>query len=412
MSNNKTLKNSLLEKELMCDKNYDLFDYINENDIKQIINIFRKYNYKINLNLLDKEHNNPLILAIKKIKPMSYVTLSCVCPFIKINYYDVSDVCSLFLTQKCDINHKNIFGETALLVAIKKFYYLNKNWIDKCNEPLDSLETFHNLIILLIKKNSDVNVIDIFGYTPLMYCVRILSQHNKKYIMNIINFLIEKKCDLNNISKDGKTALILVLENQYIHDLISIKNKILTTNANNDDKNNDDGNNDDVNNGNDITKYNVIKILLDNNIKIDIQNNFINNTECLVSLGDYYYVNQNIDKMKECYVAAIKNGNYDAKIKLFNYFCKRNSHHLITKEECDLIKNIFLKKPSFVILVKSKYFHSEGECSVCLEDTNNIVKLPCHDEHIICVDCVYKLKKNICPFCRVIFPRNITEFYM
>ena len=128
-------------------------------------------------------------------------------------------------------------------------------------------------------------------------------------------------------------------------------------------------------------------------------------------LGDYFFYYNDFNKMKDCYIGAIKSGNYLAKMKLFCFYSEKNGSKLITQNETILIQNIFKKKAAFVILLKSKYFHIEDECSVCLEDTNNIVRLPCHDEHIICLSCIYKLKSNICPFCRDVFPRNIKEFY-
>jgi len=40
----------------------------------------------------------------------------------------------------------------------------------------------------------------------------------------------------------------------------------------------------------------------------------------------------------------------------------------------------------------------QGECNICLE-TNDLVTLPCHDTHTICVNCIDKIPDE-CPFCR------------
>ena len=40
---------------------------------------------------------------------------------------------------------------------------------------------------------------------------------------------------------------------------------------------------------------------------------------------------------------------------------------------------------------------SDNECVMCL-DSNNIISLPCHENHKICNLCVKKIKS--CPFCR------------
>jgi hypothetical protein len=51
----------------------------------------------------------------------------------------------------------------------------------------------------------------------------------------------------------------------------------------------------------------------------------------------------------------------------------------------------------------------QGECNICLE-TNDLVTLPCHNTHTICVNCIDRIPDE-CPFCREKKCKRILKSY-
>jgi ankyrin repeat protein len=347
--------------------NYKLLKYINGNEIMLIIELFKEQAGVLSLDLLDNDKNTLLMIAIKKIIPRSYIIFNTVCPIIQKKLFNIIDVCELFIINGCNINNKNIYGESALILAIKNLQF------NMYHDNTENGNIIYRLIEILIKNNADINLPDNKGYTALMHCINLTVPENKRQCNNIINLLlINSNINITYLGNDGQSAFVLALNN------------------------------------NNIYQENLL-IFLGRNSSISLDVNFTDDN-LLLKMGDIYKVNGNIDKMKKCYIRAIEMGNSNAKSKLFYYYCENNRPDLITEEESKIIKNIFTRPYAFYILLKSKYFHSIGECSVCLEDVNNIIKLPCHNEHFICLECVYRLRQNVCPFCRSIFPRNIIDF--
>lgn len=41
---------------------------------------------------------------------------------------------------------------------------------------------------------------------------------------------------------------------------------------------------------------------------------------------------------------------------------------------------------------------SKIECGICLENKFFVSKTPC--SHYLCIDCLFRLKQTICPYCR------------
>jgi len=226
--------------------------------------------------------------------------------------------------------------------------------------------------MLLNEGNANVNLQDNFGYTPLIHCIKLTSETNTVQSIKITKLLLTYNADINMEDNDKKTAIFFALKNKNVSE-------------------------------------ETLKLLINKNPKIDFDNNLLSADELNV-LAMIYKSCEKFDEMKKCSAVAIKMGSISAKLNLFNYYCGINKINSISKEEVTQIKNLFKKKASFVILFKSKYFHYAGECPVCFENVNDIVSLPCHSEHKMCTDCVNKLKKNICPFCREFFYRNIQEF--
>jgi len=108
-----------LTEETIDNINYDLLDYINDNKITKIINILQNDNNKVSFNFSDKNGNSLLMAAIMQIKPDYITTFSIVCPFFSKRHYDILDVCPLLLKNNKNINKKNNYGETALILAVK-----------------------------------------------------------------------------------------------------------------------------------------------------------------------------------------------------------------------------------------------------------------------------------------------------
>lgn len=369
---NNSLQNKTINKkiddnnyQLMDDINNQLMKYINKNDIMDILKLFKKYNNKIDLNYKDNDKNTFLMLVIKKIKPKSYITLDIVCPIIRKKILDITDICDLFIKNELNINNQNIYGENALFFAIEKLQFI------EYNDDTKNQFIIYKLIELLINNHIDINLANNKGYNSLMYCILLTSGFNKKQSNNIIQLLLKHNVKINHFSNDGKSALELALNNPHIY-------------------------------------FETIKLFLDEEPNTDFINNFTN-LDLLVKLGDIYKTCGNIDKMKECFIRAINLDNLQAKIKLFYYYYSSTKPEFITKDESILINNLFKTESAFVILLKSKHFHTIGECFICMEESNNIIKLPCHNNHLICLNCIYKLKKNVCPFCGKKFPRNINE---
>jgi hypothetical protein len=367
INENKNTNENINENKKINDINYKLLKYINENEIKSIIELYKEHRNTICLNLADNNKNTFLMLAIKKIMPKTVIVFNRVCPIIQKKNLNIMDVCNIFINNECNINKKNIYGDSALLLAVKNLQ------LKVYNDNTDNENIIYRLVDILLKNNADINLADSKGYTALMHCINLAVPTNKKQCNAIINLLLNKSnIDITYLGNDGKSALFLALGNKNIN-------------------------------------QEIIKLILDKYSDINFEANFIDEN-LLVNLGDIYKMHGNIDKMKRCFIRAIELGNSHAKSKLFYYYCEKNRPDLITEEESKIIKNIFTKPYAFFILLKSRYFHNFGECTVCLEDVNNIIKLPCHNEHFMCLECIYRLKQNICPFCRAIFPRDITDF--
>jgi hypothetical protein len=75
---------------------------------------------------------------------------------------------------------------------------------------------------------------------------------------------------------------------------------------------------------------------------------------------------------------------------LMNRMIKNNNNNLI-----DEIKNDSDERQIFAALLFTKD-DDEMKCSVCLENTTNTLKC----DHYLCMSCIHKMKKGLCPLCR------------
>jgi ankyrin repeat protein len=263
------------------------------------------------------------------------------------------DIIHYFLENNTNINNQNINGETPLILAIKQF--------EKKDNVINT-NTIYKIIELLFVNNINVNICDNSGYSALMYCVKFITNYNEKEIIEIIRLLFKQNANKTIISNDGESCFSIAYNNK------KIPVELMTYFINN-----------------------------ESNITNHIP---ISNSNIISTIGDQCKKNNDINEMKKHYFLAIKLGNTNAKNNLFNYYVSINNHHLIKQQEFSFLSRYYCKIYSFALLYKCSFSHERNECSICLEDVDNIVKLPCHSEHKLCANCVTILKQKICPFCR------------
>jgi ankyrin repeat protein len=170
----------------------------------QIIKLLLEYGS--NANTTDKIGNNALHLAIR--------TRSL-------------EICKIIITYISDVNAKYNTGETALHIAcnlqlldIVNLLIDNKINID-IQDYSHEVTALHysvilnnvNLVKLLLKNNADPNIQDIFGNTPLHYCI---GENN----FEIFNLLISSKnikniINMNMWNIDGEIPLHMILKQNY-----------------------------------------------------------------------------------------------------------------------------------------------------------------------------------------------------
>ena len=145
-----------------------------------------------------------------------------------------------------DINQKNKYGETPLMVALeKRFDKYSKNIISKLINEKTDLNQINDLsetpLMIIIKyyhnlDENELGILDLFkskknriklnhkddnGDSILMIALK------KKYDEYYIDyFLINEKTDFEEINSDGNTPFMLALENRYSQEIF----KLLTDN--------------------------------------------------------------------------------------------------------------------------------------------------------------------------------------
>lgn len=189
------LENSIIESYPMY---IDLFKFL--------------INKKLNINATDTYNNTPLHIALSHCN------------------YKIADI---LIKHGANINIKNIGNQIALHVVLEIFIdrkprYLYENYILK-------------IVNVLLKSTTDIDVIDVNGYTPLhlalknrrINTVKMLLKHGVNPMIktrdgesvlhlaviylrnnfNIINYLIKiKRVDINEIDNEGNTPLIIAFE--------------------------------------------------------------------------------------------------------------------------------------------------------------------------------------------------------
>ena len=169
-----------------------------------IVKLLIKYNS--NPHIVDAEGYNALHLAIRS------GNIEIVKPIVSV---------------MSNIDTKTIKGETALHIAINYQYnsmaeYLlnegaSSNMVDSDNEfsPLHYAVGWNNLTIVkeLLNKNANPNIQDIYGNTPLMYCIKEDYTECFNYIISFFSNKDKYILNMNLWNIEGKTMLHETLEN-------------------------------------------------------------------------------------------------------------------------------------------------------------------------------------------------------
>lgn len=116
----------------------------------------------------------------------------------KVLEKDYSEIITLLLKHKADVNTKNIDGEPIVFTLIECF---NKRGVNK-NSHLD---TFKTIIRLFIKNGLNINETDSNGNTLLHIAGKINNRNELKF--SIITFLVECGASINAKNIDGRTFL-------------------------------------------------------------------------------------------------------------------------------------------------------------------------------------------------------------
>jgi cytohesin len=148
-------------------------------------------------------------------------------PLIRCAFDGRLDMLDFLVKNNADINVKNINDETALIVAAKRslkdviIYLINNGaqvderdgtgksalmWLCMICNDTSLIEYFVNDL------HSNVNLIDNWGYTPLMFAVKATSKNST----TVIKLLIEKGSYINNVDKTFCSSLIYAAKKKKI----------------------------------------------------------------------------------------------------------------------------------------------------------------------------------------------------
>lgn len=150
----------------------------------EIVNLLIKNN--ANVNIKDSNGKTPLMLAAE---------------------YNFNEIVDLLLKNKADVNAKANNGFTPLIFSV--MYYF----------PADEKKQIET-VDLLLKYKADVNIIlDITGWTPLIYAV--YHRHTE-----CVKLMLKEEADVNAKAFDGCTPLMFAVEKKDIEiSELLLKNK-------------------------------------------------------------------------------------------------------------------------------------------------------------------------------------------
>ena len=202
------------------------------------------------------------------------------------------------------------------------------------------------IVEYLVKNGANVNYIDKNGDTPLLYLLKLKKCKDK---INKFKILLNYKCDLNISNKNGFTP-IMIVTGIYDENYVDVD---------------------------------IFKILIENNINVNIKLNDISIIKLLEKLYennkiDIHIIGQlikkgaKIDELNENLLFSL------AEEKYINY----NIYNLL---------NYLMDKSS---IIKFR------DCDICFKKGGRIIA--CEKNHYICFMCLYKLNKITCEFC---YPR-------
>ncbi|KAG4094207.1 ankyrin [Neocallimastix lanati (nom. inval.)] len=213
---------SILIPKLITEKNVNMKDIngrtplmiaIKEKDYESI-KILLSCNcnkYNIDVNIKDCDDNFPLINSIIKFNDSNEL-VDLIDLLIKngankdeVNYneetalhiackYNTSEIIPQLITEE-NLNMKDIHGQTPLMVAIKEKNYESIKALLSCN---------------CNEYRIDVNIKDNDNYFPLIYSIIFFNDSNE--LVDLIDLLIEKGANKNEVNYDELTALHMACE--------------------------------------------------------------------------------------------------------------------------------------------------------------------------------------------------------
>ncbi|ORX70404.1 ankyrin [Anaeromyces robustus] len=228
------LKQNINIMELDGNGNYPLIKAIKLNDLKSV-ELLVDYGIKNNIDMSKITDNNgstPLILSyrLNDIPMFKYL----------INYFDINqrdsngnslllyavlkndrEVINDLIARGADINAKDNFGNSILSKAIyQNNQYLIMKLLNNDNVLLNEPNNFGDIPLIIAikcyptKVNVDINPFDSNSNYQLYDSLNSKQnfQMEENFYKNIINILIEKGSNINQVNHKGKTALVYAIE--------------------------------------------------------------------------------------------------------------------------------------------------------------------------------------------------------
>ncbi|AKI79758.1 hypothetical protein QJ850_gp029 [Acanthamoeba polyphaga mimivirus] len=113
---------------------------------------------------------------------------------------------------------KSMVGNDLLNVPILLKYGANPNILDKSGNNAILLAIKNKfpikIIKLLIDNNTDINVINKYKMTALMYAVTSINE-DPDYCHQLVNLLLDYKINTHSCNNNGRTALIIIAKNLF-----------------------------------------------------------------------------------------------------------------------------------------------------------------------------------------------------
>lgn len=298
-----------------------------------------------------------------------------------VKKYNNINTVKLLLDNKPDINLQDIYGNNSLLRSLRR---------------IDNISYF-DVPKLLIEHGADVHTKDMYGNTLLLrVCHKIGDQicgsidiENKLYGIDVVEFLLDHKININAQNKTGFTALMKASSYGFDTENENIVELLLLNGADPNLKNNR-GNTALFETIKNLRRSSVrtVELLLMYGSDVNITNN--KNFTCVRYLmSKNKMIPSNI--IIQVVLLLIKYG-FDVNKKIYN---EKSLLELSTPYWSCKLK----QKMNEMTLLKIKEIYHSGlhECIVC---SNHVISIKCGFNHTTCYSCLSK-NKNKCLGCQL-----------